>query len=117
MEVLKENSSALANSPKTPSSTEALAGKTSGAAVIKSNKTISANRPARASADASSSTKGSKEKENGIDVCLGLAAQDHDESQYLSLIGSIIARGAVKSNRTGVDTKSLFGAQMRCVSL
>ncbi|XP_059151353.1 thymidylate synthase-like [Physella acuta] len=37
----------------------------------------------------------------------------HDEHQYLSAIRKIIDHGVLRSNRTGVDTKSIFGMQMR----
>jgi len=36
-----------------------------------------------------------------------------DEYQYLKLVENIIEQGVVKGNRTGIDTKSIFGAQCR----
>ncbi|XP_050451942.1 thymidylate synthase isoform X2 [Cataglyphis hispanica] len=39
--------------------------------------------------------------------------QEHDEYQYLQLVEKVITTGAKRSNRTGVDTYSIFGAQMR----
>ena len=38
---------------------------------------------------------------------------NHEEHQYLNLIERIISHGTLKEDRTGVGTKSLFGAQMR----
>lgn len=36
------------------------------------------------------------------------------EQQYLSLLNEILTRGKHRTSRTGVDTISLFGYQMRC---
>ena len=38
---------------------------------------------------------------------------EHDEQQYLDLISNIIKKGNKKSDRTGVDTMSMCGGQMR----
>lgn len=43
----------------------------------------------------------------------GKANEEHEEYQYLRLIEKVIQTGSKKSNRTGVDTRSIFGAQMR----
>lgn len=40
-------------------------------------------------------------------------AEEHEEHQYLSLIRHILDKGAVKEDRTGVGTHSVFGTQMR----
>ena len=42
-----------------------------------------------------------------------LPVQRHDEYQYIELIQRILDMGIIKDDRTGVGTKSLFGAQMR----
>jgi len=39
--------------------------------------------------------------------------QSHPEHQYLELINQILLKGDYKSNRTGINTYSIFGAQMR----
>lgn len=41
------------------------------------------------------------------------ANEEHEEYQYLRLIEKVIQSGAKKSNRTGVDSYSIFGTQMR----
>lgn len=38
---------------------------------------------------------------------------DHEEYQYLQLVEKIISKGAIKNDRTGVGTYSIFGVQMR----
>ncbi|CAH1118442.1 unnamed protein product [Phaedon cochleariae] len=40
-------------------------------------------------------------------------SQEHDECQYLNHIKNIFQRGIKRSDRTGVGTLSIFGAQMR----
>uniref|UniRef100_A0A2C9JUE5 Thymidylate synthase n=1 Tax=Biomphalaria glabrata TaxID=6526 RepID=A0A2C9JUE5_BIOGL len=37
----------------------------------------------------------------------------YDEQQYLDAIKEIMERGNLRSNRTGIDTKSIFGMQMK----
>lgn len=37
----------------------------------------------------------------------------HDEHHYLDAINEVIEHGVRKSNRTGTDTLSIFGMQMR----
>lgn len=39
--------------------------------------------------------------------------KNHEEYQYLNLIKEIIKKGALKIDRTGVGTRSIFGTQMR----
>lgn len=39
--------------------------------------------------------------------------KEYEEYQYLRLIEKIIKTGSGKGNRTGVDTYSIFGTQMR----
>lgn len=43
----------------------------------------------------------------------GKMNEEHDEYQYLRLIEKVIKTGTKRSNRTDVDTYSIFGAQMR----
>ncbi|XP_011870391.1 PREDICTED: thymidylate synthase [Vollenhovia emeryi] len=43
----------------------------------------------------------------------GKANEEHEEYQYLRLIERVIKTGAKRGNRTGVDTYSIFGTQMR----
>ncbi|KAH9488631.1 hypothetical protein Btru_061304 [Bulinus truncatus] len=61
-----------------------------------------------------------KSIENNIDSKESLNDKPHhssnirnDEQQYLDAIKEIIERGCVRSNRTGIDTKSIFGMQMK----
>ncbi len=42
-----------------------------------------------------------------------MANEQHYEEQYLSLMRRVWAEGCVQQDRTGIGTKSLFGAQMR----
>jgi len=39
--------------------------------------------------------------------------EEHEECEYLRLIKKVIQTGTKKSNRTGIDTYSIFGTQMR----
>lgn len=41
------------------------------------------------------------------------ANEEHEEYQYLQLIEKILKTGTKRGNRTGVDTYSIFGTQMR----
>lgn len=39
--------------------------------------------------------------------------EEHEEYQYLQLVEKIIKTGVKRSNRTGIDTYSIFGTQIR----
>ena len=46
-------------------------------------------------------------------VCAHIATVPHEELQYLRLVTDIITGGVTRGDRTGVGTRSLFGASMR----
>ncbi len=46
------------------------------------------------------------------DIQLG-DGKRHDEHQYLDAVKTIMERGHLRCSRTGIDTKSIFGVQMR----
>ena len=51
--------------------------------------------------------------QNAMHINMLLLLFRHDEEQYLEAVCKIIAHGNLKSNRTGIDTKSVFGMQHR----
>ncbi|OWF44957.1 Thymidylate synthase [Mizuhopecten yessoensis] len=65
---------------------------------------------------ATMSENGTNHNTNGCkgDECSGDARKKrHDEEHYLDAIQQIFDHGTRKSNRTGIDTLSIFGMQMR----